>query len=192
MISTRLGVLMWFFTPEERELQRTCRQFAAKEIAPYAQKYDREQKFHLDCFKKMGEIGLLGITADPQYGGCGLGATAATIVMEELGKACASTTLSLLAHAILCVNNIDQNASAEQRAKYLPPLISGKWIGCMGMSEADFGSDALGMQTRATQQEDHYLLNGAKMWITNAQYADVAYIYAKTGPDKKRPLHIHY
>ena len=176
---------MWFFTPEERELQRTCRQFAAKEIAPYAQKYDQEQKFHLDCFKKMGELGLLGITADPQYGGCGLGATAATIVMEELGKACASTTLSLLAHAILCVNNIDQNASTQQRAKYLPSLISGKWIGCMGMSEADFGSDALGMQTRATQQDDHYLLNGAKMWITNAQYADVAYIYAKTGPDKK-------
>ena len=172
---------MWFFTEEERELQKICRQFARKEIAPYAQKYDQEQRFHLDCFKKIGELGVLGITADPQYGGGGLGATAATIVMEEFGKACASTTLSYLAHTILCVNNIDKNASPKQREHYLPRLISGEWVGCMGMSEPDFGSDALGMQAQATLKGDHYILNGSKMWITNAQYADVAYIYARTG-----------
>ncbi|MCY4644938.1 MAG: acyl-CoA dehydrogenase family protein [Bacteriovoracales bacterium] len=176
---------MWFFTEEERQLQETCRQFAEKEIAPHAEKHDREESFHLDCFKKLGELGLLGITASPDYGGSGLGATAATIVMEELGRACASTTLSYLAHSILCVNNIDQNATAEQKEKYLPRLISGEWIGCMGMSEADFGSDALGMQTRALKKGDHYAINGSKMWITNAHYAHVAYIYARTGEGKK-------
>lgn len=176
---------MWFFTSEERELQNICRQFADREIAPYAEKYDQEQSFHLDCFKKMGELGVFGITADTQYGGAGLGATAATIVMEEFAKACASTTLSYLAHAILCVNNIDKNGSSEQRKKYLPKLISGEWIGCMGMSEADFGSDALGMQTRAIPKGGHYILKGSKMWITNAQYADVAYVYTRTGEKKK-------
>ena len=188
---------MWFFTEEEQELQKTCQQFAQKEIAPYAEKYDQDQSFHLDCFKKMGELGVFGITAAPKYGGAGMGALAATIVMEEFGKACASTTLSYLAHSILCVNNIDKNAAPKQREKYLPKLISGEWIGCMGMSEPNFGSDALGMQTRAIKQgknqknqkdqkgEDSYLLSGSKMWITNAQYADVAYIYARTGDGKK-------
>ena len=176
---------MWFFTEEERELQKTCREFAQREIAPYAEKYDREQSFHLDCFKKMGDLGVFGITADPQYGGAGMGVTAATIAMEEFGKACASTALSYLAHSILCVNNIDKNASPEQRAKYLPKLITGEWIGCMGMSEPNVGSDSLGIQTRATKKDDHYLLNGSKMWITNAQYANVAYIYARTGEGRK-------
>ena len=115
-------------------------------------KYDREQSFHLDCFRKIGALGVLGITADPQYGGASLGATAATIVMEEFGKACASTTLSYLAHSILCVNNIDKNATEKQKEKYLPKLISGEWIGCMGMSEPNFGSDALGIQTRAVRK----------------------------------------
>ena len=185
--SSWVGIVwaMWFFTEEERELQRTCRAFAQKEIAPYAEKYDREQSFHLDCFKKMGELGIFGITADPQYGGAGMGATAATIVMEEFGKACASTTLSYLAHSILCINNIDKNASPQQREKYLPQLISGEWIGGMGMSEPDFGSDALGMQTRAVKKDGHYIINGNKMWITNAQYADVIYLYARTGEERK-------
>lgn len=176
---------MWFFSEEERALRNTCRQFAEKEIAPHAEKYDREQSFHLDCFKKMGELGVFGITAAPEYGGAGLGAMAATIVMEEFGKACASTSLSYLAHSILCVNNIDKNGNPGQRKRYLPKLISGEWIGCMGMSEANFGSDALGMQARAVKRGGHYLLNGSKMWITNAQYADVAYIYARTGEGRK-------
>ena len=99
----------------------------------------------------MGDLGLLGITADPDYGGAGMGATAATIVMEEFGKACAGSTLSYLAHTILCVNNLNNNGSKEQKEKYLPKLISGEHVGCMGMSEPEYGSDAVGMQTKAVK-----------------------------------------
>ncbi|MDP7320264.1 MAG: acyl-CoA dehydrogenase family protein [Bacteriovoracaceae bacterium] len=176
---------MWYFSEEEKALQEMCRDFANKELAPFAEKHDHEETFNLDAFKKMGEIGLLGITADPKFGGSGLGATAATIVMEEFGKACAGSTLSYLAHAMLCVNNINSNASEEQKEKYLPKLISGEHIGCMGMSEPAYGSDAVGMQCKATKQGEEYIINGNKMWITNAQYADIVYLYTRTGSDKK-------
>lgn len=177
---------MWFFTEEEKDLQRLCRDFASKELAPFAAKHDEEESFNIDTFKKMGDLGVLGITADPEYGGAGMGAVAATIVMEEFGAACAGSTLSYLAHSILCVNNIQNNGSAEQKAKYLPKLITGEHIGCMGMSEPEFGSDAIGMQTKATANADGtFTINGAKMWITNAQYADVAYLYTRTGAEKK-------
>jgi isovaleryl-CoA dehydrogenase len=176
---------VWFFSEEERELQNICRNFAAKELAPHAEKHDTDETFNIEAFRKMAEIGVLGITADPEYGGAGLGATAATIVMEEFGKACASSTLSYLAHSILCVNNIQANASDEQKAKYLPKLISGEHIGCMGMSEPEYGSDAVGIQTKAKQDGDHYIVNGTKMWITNAQYSDIAYVYTRTGEDRK-------
>jgi len=176
---------MWFFSAEEKELQKVCKDFAQKELAPFAEKHDHDETFNINAFKKMGELGLLGITADPKYGGAGLGAVAATIVMEEFGKACAGSTLSYLAHAILCVNNIQNNASEEQKAKYLPKLISGEWIGCMGMSEPEFGSDAVGIQTKAKKDGDGYVINGTKMWITNAHYADVAYVYTRTGEDRK-------
>ena len=176
---------MWFFTDEEKELQKVCKDFASKELAPFAEKHDHDESFNLNAFKKMGEIGVLGITADPDFGGAGLGATAATIVMEEFGKACAGSTLSYLAHSILCVNNIQNNASPEQKAKYLPKLITGEHIGCMGMSEPEYGSDAVGIQTKATKNGEHYILNGTKMWITNAQYADVAYVYTRTGSERK-------
>ena len=179
------GKSMWFFTDEQRELQHVCRQFAQKEIAPFAEKHDENETFNLDAFKKMGELGVLGITADPKYGGAGLGATEATIVMEEFGRACASMTLSYLAHSILCVNNIQNNASEEQKQKYLPKLVTGEHIGCMGMSEASYGSDAIGLQTKAQKKGDHYLINGSKMWITNASYADVTYLYTRTGKEKK-------
>jgi isovaleryl-CoA dehydrogenase len=176
---------MWFFNEDERELQKICRQFAEKELAPKAAHYDEEETFNLAAFKKMADIGVLGITADPEYGGAGLGATAATIAMEEFGRICASSTLSYLAHTILCVNNIQNNASEDQKAKYLPKLISGEHVGCMGMSEPEYGSDAVGIQTKAEAQGDHYLINGTKMWITNAQYADIAYVYTRTGKEKK-------
>jgi isovaleryl-CoA dehydrogenase len=176
---------MWFFTDEEKELQNVCRDFAQKELAPKAEHHDEEESFNLAAFKKMGELGILGITADPKYGGAGLGATAATIVMEEFGKACAGSTLSYLAHSILCVNNIQNNASEEQKEKYLPKLITGEHIGCMGMSEPEFGSDAVGIQTKARKDGDFYVMNGTKMWITNAQYADVAYVYTRTGDERK-------
>jgi isovaleryl-CoA dehydrogenase len=176
---------MWFFSEEERALQNVCREFAQKELAPHAEELDQKEEFNLQAFKKMGELGVLGITADPEYGGGGLGAVAATIVMEEFGKACASSTLSYLAHSILCVNNIQNNASEEQKQKYLPKLISGEHIGCMGMSEPEYGSDAVGIQTKAELQGEHYIINGTKMWITNAQYADIAYVYTRTGQDRK-------
>lgn len=176
---------MWFFTDEERQLKELCADFAKNELAPLAEKHDTEESFNMAAFKKMGELGVLGITADPEYGGAGMGAVAATIVMEEFGKACASSTLSYLAHSILCVNNIQNNGSAEQKAKYLPKLISGEHIGCMGMSEPEYGSDAVGIQTKAEKKDDHYLINGTKMWITNAQYSDVAYVYTRTGKERK-------
>jgi isovaleryl-CoA dehydrogenase len=176
---------MWFFTQEENELRELAKDFAKKELAPFAEKHDEDESFNIDAFKKMGPLGFLGITASPDYGGSGLGSTAATILMEEFGKACASSTLSYLAHSILCVNNIQNNASKEQKQKYLPKLISGEHIGCMGMSEPQFGSDALGMQTKATKNGDHYFINGSKMWITNAEYSQVAYTYTRTGPNKK-------
>lgn len=176
---------MWFFTDEEKELQKVCRDFANKELAPFAEKHDNEESFNINAFRKMGELGVLGITADPKYGGAGLGATAATIVMEEFGKACAGSTLSYLAHSILCVNNIQNNASEEQKQKYLPKLITGEHIGCMGMSEPEFGSDAVGIQTKAKADGNDFIINGTKMWITNAQYADVAYVYTRTGNERK-------
>jgi len=175
---------MWYFSEEEKELQSVCRDFAQKELAPFAHMHDNEETFNINAFKKMGELGLLGITADPEYGGSGLGATAATIVMEEFGKACAGSTLSYLAHTMLCVNNINSNASKEQKQKYLPKLISGEHIGAMAMSEAGYGSDAIGMQCKAQAKGDHYLINGNKMWITNAQFADIVYLYTRTGAEK--------
>lgn len=176
---------MWYFTEEQKQLAAVCKDFAQKEIAPKAEHHDTHETFNMDAFKKMGELGLLGITADPEYGGAGLGATEATIVMEEFGKACPGLTLSYLAHSMLCVNNINTNASKEQKAKYLPKLITGEHIGAMGMSEPGYGSDAVGMQCKATQKGDDYVINGNKMWITNAQYADVVYLYTRTGKEKK-------
>ena len=176
---------MWYFSEEQRQLAQVCKDFAQNEIAPKAEHHDTHETFNIDAFKKMGELGLLGITADPEYGGAGLGATEATIVMEEFGKACPGLTLSYLAHSMLCVNNINTNASKEQKEKFLPKLITGEQIGAMGMSEPGYGSDAVGMQCKARLDGDNYVINGNKMWITNAQYADVVYLYTRTGQGKK-------
>lgn len=176
---------MWYFSPEEKELQKLCRDFSRNEIAPQAEKHDTEESFNMEAFRKMGELGVLGITADPDFGGAGMGCLAATVVMEEFGKSCPGLTLSYLAHSILAVNNIESNASQEQKEKYLPKLITGEHIGCMGMSEPEYGSDAIGIQTKAKKDGDNYIINGTKMWITNAQYSDIAYVYTRTGEEKK-------
>jgi isovaleryl-CoA dehydrogenase len=176
---------MWFFSEEHRMLQSTVRQFSTQELTPCIEKLDHEEGFNLEAFKKMGDLGLLGITVSEEDGGAGLDAVAATLVMEEMGAADASTTLSYLAHSILCINQIASNGSAEQKKKYLPRLISGEWIGGMGMSEPDAGSDALGMKTKAQKQNDHYLINGSKTWITNGPVGQIFYCYAKTGEGKK-------
>ena len=175
---------MWFFSEEHRMLQDSVRQFSLQELTPCIEKLDHEEGFNRNAFFKMGELGLLGITVSEEDGGTGLDAVSATLVMEEMGAADASTTLSYLAHSILCVNQIGKNGTPEQKKKYLPKLISGEWIGGMGMSEPDAGSDALGRKTKATRQGQNYLLNGSKTWITNGPTGDVFYCYARTGDQR--------
>ena len=176
---------MFNFTPDQILLAKTISDFAEKELGPQAAHLDEIEGFNLEAFRKMAELGLLGITAEEEYGGANLGALEATIAMEMLSKVCASTTLSYLAHSILCVNNICENASPAQKKKYVPKLISGEWVGAMGMTEPEAGSDALGMLTRATKKGNKYYLNGTKTYITNGPIADVLLVYAKTGPSKK-------
>ena len=176
---------MWFFSEEHRMLQSTVKQFSAQELTPCIEKLDHEEGFNAQAFQKMGDLGLLGITVPEEDGGAGLDAVAATLVMEEMGAVDASTTLSYLAHSILCVNQIALNGSSEQKKHYLPRLISGEWLGGMGMSEPDAGSDALGMKTKAQREEDFYVLNGSKTWITNGPVGHVFYCYARTGEGKK-------
>lgn len=176
---------MWFFSDEEKMLQETVRQFAVQELGPKIEHLDHEEGFNIEAMRKLGELGLLGITVREEDGGAGLGAVSATITMEEMGAVDASTTLSYLAHTILCVNQIGANGTPEQKKKYLPKLISGEHIGGMGMSEPDAGSDALGMKTKAVKQGDHYLVNGSKTWITNGPLGEVFYVYAKTGDGKR-------
>jgi len=165
-------------------LQDSVRQFSSQELTPCIEKLDDEQGFNRNAFFKMGELGLLGVTVAEEDGGAGLDAVSATLIMEEMGAADASTTLSYLAHSILCVNQIGKNGTPEQKKKYLPKLISGEWIGGMGMSEPDAGSDALGMKTKASRQGDLYLLNGSKTWITNGPNGDIFYCYARTGEQR--------
>jgi isovaleryl-CoA dehydrogenase len=180
---------MWFFSDEHKMIQDTVRQFAATELAPRIEQLDHDEAFNLPAFKKLGELGLLGITVPEADGGAGLDAVAATIAMEEMGAVDAATTLSYLAHSILCVNQVGRNGSPEQKKKYLPKLISGEWIGGMGMSEPGAGSDALGMTTKAVPMReggnDYYVITGSKTWITNGPQGDVFYVYAKTGPTKR-------
>lgn len=176
---------MWFFTEEHRMLQNSVGSFAKSVLAPNIDHLDETEGFDRSYFKKLGDLGLLGITAAEEYGGTDLGCVAATIAMEEIGAVDASTALSYLAHAMLTVNNIATNASDVQKKKYLPKLISGEWIGGMGMTEPNAGSDALGMQTKAVKKGNKYILNGTKMFITNAVVGDVYYVYARTGEGRK-------
>jgi isovaleryl-CoA dehydrogenase len=176
---------MWFFSDEEKMLRDTVRQFAQTTLAPVIDKLDHEEGFNRGAFAKMGELGLLGITVPEADGGAGMGAVAATLVMEEMGAVDASTTLSYLAHSILCVNQIGRNGTPEQKKRFLPKLISGEWIGGMGLSEPGSGSDALAMATKAVKKGDQYVLAGTKTWITNGPVGEVFYCYAKTGPNKK-------
>lgn len=173
------------FTPEQKALRQTVVDFARKELAPRALEIDEAESFNKEAFATMGSLGLLGITASEKFGGAELGCTEATLAMEAMGAACASSTLSYLAHSILCVNNLNENASEEQKTKYLPRLISGEHIGAMAMTEPQAGSDALGMQTRAEKRGNKYILNGSKTFITNGPMADVLVVYARTGSEKK-------
>lgn len=159
--------------------------FAAQQLAPKIEHLDETEGFNRESFTKMAELGLLGITVPEEFGGTNMGCVAATIAMEEMGAVDASTALSYLAHTMLFVNNLATNGNDAQKKKYLPKVISGEWIGGMGMTEPGSGSDALAMSTRAVKKGDKYILNGTKMFITNSTVGEVFYVYARTGEGKK-------
>ena len=161
-------------------LRDAVARFAAAEIAPLADETDRSDQFPMHLWRQMGEMGVLGLTAPEDFGGAAMGYLAHTIAMEEISRASASIGLSYGAHSNLCVNQITRNGTAEQRAKYLPKLISGEHIGALAMSETGAGSDVISMRLRADRKGDRYVLNGSKMWITNGPDADVLVVYAKT------------
>ncbi len=158
--------------------------FAQKTIAPIAEKVDRENAFPNELWPVLGELGLLGITVEEEYGGAGMGYLEHVIAMEEISRASASIGLSYGAHSNLCVNQIRRNGTKAQKEKYLPKLVSGEHVGALAMSEPNAGSDVVSMQLRAEKKGDRYILNGNKMWITNGPDADVLVVYAKTSPEK--------
>lgn len=180
-------------TEEHQMLRQTVREFVASEVEPQAAEYDRKENFNLPLFRKLGELGLLGITVGDAYGGSGMDATAAVIAHEEISASDPGFCLAYLAHAMLCANNLFVNASEEQKKRWLPKLSSGEWVGAMAMSEPHVGTDVLGMKTTAVKKGDHYILNGRKMWITNGTVdekgtaCDAVLVYARTGEKDGRP-----
>lgn len=177
---------------EHQMLREMVRDFVNEFVEPQALEFDRDEKFNLELLRSMGDMGLLGITASEEYGGAGLDSVATVIVHEELSASDPGFALAYLAHSMLFVNNLEFNGDESQKARILPKVCSGEWIGAMAMSEPDAGTDVLGLSTSAVQNEDgNWILNGRKMWITNGCIdeegtpADVVWVYAKTGTNEK-------
>ncbi|WP_414632917.1 acyl-CoA dehydrogenase family protein, partial [Brevundimonas sp. UBA7534] len=162
-------------------IRDTTARWAAERLAPRAAEIDATNTFARDLWPEMGELGLHGITVEEEFGGLGLGYLEHVVAMEEVSRASASIGLSYGAHSNLCVNQIRRWGTPEQKAKYLPGLISGEHVGSLAMSEAGSGSDVMSMRTRAEKKGDRYVLNGTKFWITNAPHAETLVVYARTG-----------
>ena len=167
-------------------LKDSIQEFCKREIAPLAEDIDKKNDFPSHLWKKMGELGLLGITAEEKYGGSGLGYTAHVVAMQEISKASASVGLSYGAHSNLCVNQITLNGTEKQKQKYLPKLISGDHVGALAMSEPSAGSDVISMKLKAEKKGGEFCLNGTKMWITNAPNANTFVVYAKTNDESEK------
>ncbi len=182
----RLNSLAFNFglDPEIEEMRDMIARWVDDRLAPRAAEIDEKNEFPRDLWPELGELGLLGITADPDFGGTGLGYLAHCVAMEEISRGSGSVGLSYGAHSNLCVNQISLNASKEQKERYLPKLISGEHLGALAMSEPGAGSDVVSMKLKAEKKGDRYILNGNKMWITNGPTGDVIVVYAKTDPDK--------
>ncbi|MBL8893344.1 MAG: isovaleryl-CoA dehydrogenase [Rhizobiales bacterium] len=183
MLANRYPTLDFDLGETAEAIRETVKTFTAVEIAPIAAEIDRTDVFPRDLWPKLGELGLLGITVEEDYGGSGLGYLEHCIAMEEISRGSASIGLSYGAHSNLCVNQIRRNGAAEQKRRYLPKLVSGAHIGALAMSEPGAGSDVVSMKLKAERKGDRYILNGSKFWITNGPCADVLVVYAKTDPD---------
>ena len=183
MIANRLPAFDFGLGEQADMIRETVADFSAAEIAPRADAIDRTNEFPRDLWPRLGALGLLGLTAEEEYGGSRLGYLEHCVAMEEISRASASVGLSYGAHSNLCVNQLTRNGSVEQKRRFLPKLISGEHVGALAMSEPGAGSDVVGMKTRAEKKGDRYVLNGSKMWITNGPDADTLVVYAKTDPD---------
>ena len=180
---SRVATLNFSLGQDIEMLRDTVNKFATDEIAPRAAAIDEENLFPSDLWRKFGDLGVLGLTVSEDYGGAQLGYLAHMVAMEEISRASAAVGLSYGAHSNLCVNQLHRNGNSEQKAKYLPKLVSGEHVGALAMSEPNAGSDVVSMKLRAEKKGDRYVLNGSKMWITNGGDADTLVVYAKTNPD---------